>query len=263
MKKRKYVMLSFDVEEFDLPREHGGEISVKEGAKVSGEGLVKILNLLAECGVRATFFITVNFAKEQPELVRRIYEEGHEVACHGVNHFSPKATDARECKKFLEGMLDGVRVVGYRQPRMGKINYEKLAEWGYEYDSSVNPAFIPGRYNNLKVSRKPYAVDGVLEIPTSAASFMRVPLFWLALHLFSLSVYCWLAKVAIGEVGYFATYFHPWEFATALSRYDAVPGYIKRNSGDKLVGRLRKVVRNLQGEGCEFVTYGEYVEGMK
>jgi hypothetical protein len=36
------VMLSFDVEEFDLPREHGGKILVEEGAEVSAEGLKKI-----------------------------------------------------------------------------------------------------------------------------------------------------------------------------------------------------------------------------
>ena len=35
------VLLSFDVEEFDLPREHGAEISLEEGVKVSAEGLEK------------------------------------------------------------------------------------------------------------------------------------------------------------------------------------------------------------------------------
>ena len=40
----KKVLLSFDVEEFDLPKEHGGEISLEEGVKVSAEGLEKILD---------------------------------------------------------------------------------------------------------------------------------------------------------------------------------------------------------------------------
>ena len=66
------VMLSFDVEEFDLPREHGGKISVEEGAEVSAEGLKKILELLEKYKVKATFFVTGNFAKCQPELVKRI-----------------------------------------------------------------------------------------------------------------------------------------------------------------------------------------------
>ena len=40
------ILLSFDVEEFDLPREHGAEISLKKGIKVSVEGLRRILDIL-------------------------------------------------------------------------------------------------------------------------------------------------------------------------------------------------------------------------
>lgn len=254
------VLISFDVEEFDLPREHGAEISVAEGARVSGEGLAKVLRILKRNKVRATFFCTVNFAKEQPELVEQIVKDGHELAGHGVNHFEPRQTDAKTCKEHLEKMLS-VKVVGYRQPRMGKIDYKKLNEWGYRYDSSVNPAFIPGRYNNLKVARKPYKVDGVLEIPTSVATLMRVPLFWLALHWLPLRVYVKFAKMSLTKTGYFATYFHPWEFAD-LSGYKAVPGYIKRNSGDKLVTRLEKVIKLLEAEKNDFITYREYGERM-
>ena len=40
------ILLSFDVEEFDFPRERDGEISLEGGIKVSSSGLVKILELL-------------------------------------------------------------------------------------------------------------------------------------------------------------------------------------------------------------------------
>ena len=69
MRKNK-ILLSFDVEEFDLPREHGGEISLEEGVKVSSDGLSKILELLERCEVRATFFVTGNFAKINPEYYK-------------------------------------------------------------------------------------------------------------------------------------------------------------------------------------------------
>ena len=48
------ILLSFDVEEFDLPREHGEEISLEEGLKVSAEGLKRILEVLNETGVKVT-----------------------------------------------------------------------------------------------------------------------------------------------------------------------------------------------------------------
>jgi len=252
------VLLSFDVEEFDLPREHGGKITVKRGAGISSEGLEKILDVLFMEQVEATFFCTVNFAKEQPELVQRIIDDGHELACHGVDHYKPEALDAKRCKKYLEGHF-GVKAVGWRQPRMQKIDYDKLAEWGYLYDSSVNPAFIPGRYNNLRVSRKPYLIGKIKEIPTSVATFMRVPLFWLALHLFPLGLYVRMAKMSIKKTGYFATYFHPWEFAN-LSDFKEVPFYIKKNSGDKLVERLTKVIKELKKTGYSFEKYSSFAK---
>lgn len=253
------ILLSFDVEEFDLPREHAGKISVSEGVKVSSNGLLKILDLLKRQEVKATFFVTGNFAKVNPDLVLEIMRDGHEVACHGVDHFSPKKTDVFQSKKIVEKVI-GREVVGYRQPRMFEISYEDLLEAGYKYDTSVNPAFIPGRYNHYNVPRKPFFKKGILEIPTSVATFMRVPLFWLALHLFPLKVYIKFAKMAAKGTGYFATYFHPWEFSDELIDYKEVPGYIKKNSGDKLVERLEQVILEFKKQGASFETYKEFAD---
>ena len=249
------VLLSFDVEEFDLPREKGEAISLEEGINVSSEGLERILELLERNNVKATFFVTGNFAKARPDLVTRIVKNGHEVACHGVDHFNPKSTDVSESKKIVEKIAK-VKVNGYRQPRMFPISYKELSRCGYKYDSSVNPAFIPGRYNHLNVSRTPFMREDILEIPTSVATLVRVPLFWLALHIFPVSLYVKMAKMTLKKTGYFATYFHPWEFASCLSRYKVVPRYIKKNSGVKLIERLEKVVSEL--DECSFETYDEY-----
>ncbi len=255
MKKR--VLISFDVEEFDLPREHGGSISVEEGVKVSSEGLKRILELLKQKKVKATFFVTGNFAEGAPDLVKRMVEEGHEIGCHGVDHFCPKKTDVEKSKEIVE-KIAGVKVVGWRQPRMFEISYNELKRCGYQYDSSVNPAFIPGRYNNISVPRRPFMKKGILEIPTSVTS-MRVPLFWLALHLFPVSVYARLARNVLKKTGCFATYFHPWEFVD-LGDYGEVPGYIKKNAGKALVKRLGMVIDELKKDGGEFMTYVEFSE---
>lgn len=255
--KHKAVLLSFDIEEFDLPKEHGAEISLEEGVKVSAEGLTRILKFLKKTGAKATFFITGNFAEMRPSLVLKIRDDGHEIACHGVDHFQPSKSDICESKKIVEKIAD-VKVAGYRQPRMGKIDYEELKRCGYKYDSSVNPAFIPGRYNHLNVPRVPFEKCGVVEVPTSVATFLRVPLFWLALHLFPIKMYIKFARMSLKKTGYFATYFHPWEFAD-LEDFKSVPSYIKNNSGEKLVERLEKVIVDLQKKGVEFVTYGRYV----
>ena len=255
---RNEVLLSFDVEEFDLPREHGAEISLEEGISVSTQGLERILKMLSRTKVKATFFCTGNYAESRPDMMAKILNDGHEVACHGVDHFRPKFSDVEESKKIVE-KITKVRVSGYRQPRMKKIDYIELRRCGYKYDSSVNPAYIPGRYNNSKMPRKPFVKNGVLEIPTSVATNMRVPMFWLALHIFPKRLYYRMAKMALKRDGYFATYFHPWEFAV-LAEYNAVPEYIKYNSGMKLVGRLEGLIQELQKKGHEFVTYNEFAE---
>lgn len=252
------VLLSFDVEEFDLPREHGAAISLEEGVAVSTQGLERILKMLARAKVKATFFCTGNYAKNKPEMIARIIRDGHEVACHGVDHFEPRPSDAEKSKKIVE-KIAGAEVNGYRQPRMKKIDYAELKRCGYKYDSSVNPAYIPGRYNNSKMPKTPFIKNGVLEIPTSVATSMRVPMFWLALHIFPKKLYYKMAKMALKKDGYFATYFHPWEFAE-LAEYNAVPGYIKYNSGMKLVGRLEGLILELQKSGYGFVTYGEFTD---
>ncbi len=56
------VLLSFDTEEFDVPREHGVEIPFARSVAISVEGTVRILDALKHGGVRATFFCTADFA---------------------------------------------------------------------------------------------------------------------------------------------------------------------------------------------------------
>ena len=256
MKKGK-ILLSFDVEEFDLPRENDGEISLEEGVKVSSAGLLKILELLKRCEVKATIFVTGNFARINPKLVLQIMKDGHEMACHGVDHFEPKSTDICESKKIVEKVI-GAEVVGYRQPRMFKIDYKKLSEAGYLYDSSVNPAWVPGRYNHRDVPRKMFVREGVVEVPVSVATGLRVPLFWLTLHLSPMMAYMAGVKESLKKTGYFATYFHPWEFSDELATYGQVPGYIKKNSGDELMKRLEFVILELKKWGYTFETYDAY-----
>ncbi|MBR6852969.1 MAG: polysaccharide deacetylase family protein, partial [Prevotella sp.] len=111
------ILLSFDTEEFDVPREHGVEFSLAQGMEVSIEGTNRILDCLKANNVKATFFCTGNFAQNAPEIMKRIIDEGHEVACHGVDHWQQKETDFAESKRIVEEVT-GSQVYVYRQPRM-------------------------------------------------------------------------------------------------------------------------------------------------
>jgi len=259
-KKKEMVLLSFDTEEFDVPREHGVEFSLEEGMKVSIDGTNRILDILKANAVHATFFCTANFAKNAPDVMERIHNEGHEIACHGCDHWRPCESDVRESKHIIEDIMS-LSVKGYRQPRMFPVSDREIASCGYVYNSSLNPAFIPGRYMHLNTPRRPFMKEGVLQIPASVTPVFRIPLFWLALHNFPESLYHLLVNIVLDHDGMFNTYFHPWEFYSLKEHPEfKMPFIIRNHSGKELEGRLDRLIKKLKARGEVFAAYGEYAE---
>jgi polysaccharide deacetylase family protein (PEP-CTERM system associated) len=110
----------------------------------------RILDMLDEFGIKATFFVLGWVAERKPTLVREIARRGHEVASHGHGHQrvcnqSRKEfrDDVRRSKALLEDLC-GVPVLGYRAPSYSISMdtlwaYDELLDAGYSYDSSVFP----------------------------------------------------------------------------------------------------------------------------
>ena len=260
----KRVCLSFDFEECDLPRESGVDFPIEEGMKVSSEGAHAVLDVLAKHDVKATFFCTLNFAERAPDVMRRIIDGGHEVAAHGVDHFHQVPEDPFLCKDGL-ARLYGVKVTGYRQPRMFPVDDAALAKAGYRYNSSLNPAFVPGRYMHLTTPRTIFEKDGILQVPASVTPWTRFPLFWLALHLLPEAFYRTLVRRTLNHDGYFVTYFHPWEFSSLSARAAElkVPRLVRCNLGSPMIGRLDRLIAGLKAPGVEFGTMEELVANWK
>src|SRR5215467_15790810 len=84
-------------------------------------GLPLILDLLAEKGVRATFFVPGVNVSLYPEAIASIIEGGHEVGLHGYTHTRPSLLspedERSELERSFEELTDaGGTVVGYRAP---------------------------------------------------------------------------------------------------------------------------------------------------
>ncbi|MCE7070486.1 polysaccharide deacetylase family protein [Dyadobacter sp. CY327] len=83
----------------------------------------KILDILKEKGVKATFFVIGKRAEKYPELIRRIDEEGHIIGNHSYSHhtmiafFSKDklAKDLEHCTSIISGIL-GKTPKFYRPP---------------------------------------------------------------------------------------------------------------------------------------------------
>jgi len=188
----------------------------------------RILDMFADADIHATFFTLGWVAERFPRLVRRIVEQGHELASHGYAHYrvdeqTPEAfrADIRRTKKILED-IGGVAVRGYRAATfsIGAKNlwaFDVLGDEGYAYSSSVNPirhdfygmpeaprfAFHPNRASGFEEYPITTLRVGNHNLPCGGGGFFRL-LPYVASR--------WAMRrvnTADGQPCIF--YFHPWE----------------------------------------------------
>ncbi|MEO3945546.1 polysaccharide deacetylase family protein [Gorillibacterium sp. CAU 1737] len=122
----------------------------------------KLLDLLKEHGVQATFFVLGSKAEKHPDLIQRIHEEGHQIGIHNYTHFSnwlmsPWRVKNRHVDRsatIVEG-ITGVRPTYYRPPWgiinifdfILKKNY-KIVLWSlmtHDWNSSIGSAGLKMR----------------------------------------------------------------------------------------------------------------------
>lgn len=255
------LLLSFDIEEFDVPLENGIDIPLSKQMERSVEGTKNILSLLKRNNIRATLFCTANFAKANPELILQAVKDGHEIASHGYYHSNFEISHLRESKDVLE-KISGCEIKGFRMARMMFVEHKQIEDAGYKYDSSLNPTFIPGRYNNLSKPRTLFNVGSLMELPSSVTPKFRIPLFWLGLHNFPLCIYNRMLAKTIKTDGYAVVYFHPWEFTDlkSVKREYKLSTLMTNNSGEELLNRLQKVIDYQKKLGTEFISISEYLQ---
>ncbi|MDN4011688.1 polysaccharide deacetylase family protein [Chryseobacterium gambrini] len=251
------VLLSFDIEEFDMPFEYKGEISFEQQISISQKGVERILDILNKHHAKATFFSTVVFAENSKELIRRLLNEGHELASHTWFHSDFEEKHLKESKERLEELFS-TQVTGLRMPRMMPVSKNAVEKAGYSYNSSINPTYLPGRYNNLKVSRTYFNEGKVVQIPASVSPNFRIPLFWLSFHNFPLFFYKKLASDVLKKDKYLNIYFHPWEFAEIKDEAFKLPGFTVKNSGNDMIERFDEFVSWLKSKNHSFGTFQEF-----
>jgi peptidoglycan/xylan/chitin deacetylase (PgdA/CDA1 family) len=107
-------------------------------------GVPRILRILAEEKVRATFFVPGWTARRYPHLIATILEDGHEVGHHSDLHYPPPTMhpdeERRDFERALRTLRDqGVEVVGHRAAwwQASWHTLDLLAEHGFQYDSSL------------------------------------------------------------------------------------------------------------------------------
>ncbi len=130
-------------------------------------GVPRILTLLAEYDLKATFFVPGVTAERYPQTVERILAGGHEVGHHSYAHRNPADLSEGEEREDFERALEaldgfGVRPQGHRAA-MWEATWRTpalVAEYGLLYDSS------------LMDDDRPYALE------TEAGTIVELPPHW-------------------------------------------------------------------------------------
>ena len=237
-----------------------------------------VLGMLAEYGVRATFFTLGWLAERRPALVERIAGAGHELACHGYDH----TMITRQCReefdrevkrsKMILEDLCGVEIRGYRAPTFSITKdtqwaLEVLWENGFYYDSSIYPIRhdrygIPGapRFPYIALEREERALwefpgptmrVGGVTLPAAGGGYLR-------LFPYALTRAAILAAHREGQP--VNVYAHPWEFDRGLPRVELPLISSLRHYGG-IKGNARKIRRLL--DEFRFAPMGEIVEKLE
>jgi polysaccharide deacetylase family protein (PEP-CTERM system associated) len=199
----------------------------------------RTLDLLDECGARATFFVLGWVADAAPELVREVTARGHEVASKGYYHRDLRLgreafeEDAVRSREALE-RATGRRVRGYRlaQQWLRPADFwvlEVLARAGYEYDSSLRMVFRTYAREPWRQFPHRTTIDGrtFLEVPLSSMRVLGLDVPIAGGNYFRQFPHSLVKRaVAHWDRSYddpFVMYFHTWELDPDQPRINGVP----------------------------------------
>lgn len=236
-----------------------------------------ILGLLDESAVSATFFTLGWIAERYPQVVRRIVDNGHELASHGYGHqrasdLTPGEfrDDITRAKSLLED-LGGVAIRGYRAPSfsINQDNWwavEELENAGYVYSSSIYPVRHDhyGMPDAPRFAHRPNGAAGILELPPTTLPLLgrNLPAAgggWFRLLPYEVSRWM-LRRVNAQDQAPCMFYFHPWELDAGQPRQHGISAKTRFRhyvNLQRMPGRLRKLLNDFEWDRVDRVFLAE------
>lgn len=203
------------------------------------DNTIRLLDILAEHNVKATFFVLGSVAHDFPELIAEIQREGHEIGVHGYYHRMIHQQTRDEFAAEIDRTIATIApiidepVIGHRAP-YASINTESLwalgllKERGFQYDSSVFPTknMLYGSYSAPRFPYYPIASDSFVEFPLSTVSIvgLKIPIAG-GFYLRTLPYWFirWGIKRIHAEGQPAIMYMHPWELDLNQPRIGVTP----------------------------------------
>ena len=226
------------------------------------ENTNRILKILDNHKVKATFFVLGWIAERVPELVREIEKQGHEIATHGYSHRLITNMSPEEFEYDIQKSLDSINacvsspVLGYRAPSFTITKktlwaIDILKKHGIKYDSSIFPVGFHPDYGIADSPLDIHEFMGLIEVPLSVAEIMgkRIPCSGGGyFRLFPYNITKQLMKKCNEQGRPVIFYFHPWEIDTGQPRIDmpVLKRFRHYNNLGKTEKRLDKLLNDFE-----------------
>lgn len=215
-----------------------------QGFRGVEHGLPKLLHLLGELGITATFFTTGEVARRYPDAVRAVLGGRHELACHGMTHtaFTEMTRDeARE--EIVESariLREFAPVTSFRAPYLKFPDHFLGLLESARFDVDSSQAVYKKAYHD---SRRAGVKTTLTRIPASVmSSGLRIPKVLREAYVRSVS-----APVVL--------FVHPWEFIDL--RREKLRFDCRFRTGDIAIECVGDVLRGMQTRGARFKTMRE------
>ena len=144
--RRMAIMLTFDFQGGeDVKPDRSGKLNHEEWTQAEygpRTGIWRILRILEETGVKATFLTCGGIAERYPEQVKAIVKNGHEIAGHGYHHEVARDLTLEQEREVIQkttAMIEkrtGKRPVGWRSCTQSPNSLQLLMENGYWWNSN-------------------------------------------------------------------------------------------------------------------------------
>jgi len=230
----------------------------------TAEGLQRLVDMLRDMGVPATFFWEGRAAEVlSTELDLRTMMKGHEIAAHGYEHedLTGESTGVRPSEEWLDAIIGrslsaaeealGFRPEGFRCPyqHIDGTVARVLMQRGLRYDSTL--------FGEIGSGLRPYRMEGeLLEVPLAQgrdAAGKRLQSYLWPMHEGRRGPEDYLRLMSGHDDGLLVLADHSWHIAESLGG---------ERGGDRVereIGHVRRVLEGAMEQGIELVTVSAYL----
>ena len=180
MQKKCYLTIDFEDFSHDFKRnvlfEKDPQIN-EEALKKSYEYIKHLLKKLDD--TKVTFFCTGIVAKKYPDIISKISNDGHEVACHYLFHDDVYRENINDFEKNIKEAIlhlenaSNQKVIGFRAPKfsigMNNVNHYKIINKYFKYDSYLNTLNI----EKISEFKKINQLNNLTFLPVPTFSFLK------------------------------------------------------------------------------------------